>query len=315
MTVLGFEIHENLVDHHDLIDKMRAFAVTKGWTVALYQTNSVWANQGGGVYAWDPGSEDFLILTSPGFGSQDLQFRFRVEDSGAVATHEWVQINGYTGSTALDPIFTHPLIQTTIGTPWTQANRHHSFPSQTIPKTWFFGNDKIIIVVVEVDSTFCVTMVFGSVNLFDTTEIEGNLYMPRGSSSSVNHWFNHNTLVSFDFSVSDLVFYDAEGKVNSGTNFSFNTSGLSTNTRFGSLGDCVLRNAFSEIRPMFKQTIYTQRNSDSRYLPLGDPWVFRLDTEGLGIGEKICLGTKEFLAFPNGRVNERFKGFAVQIAS
>ena len=60
---------------------------------------------------------------------------------------------------------------------------------------------------------------------------------------------------------------------------------------------------------------FLSRNKAIRWVHLGKAWVYRIDTEGLEIGERVKYGSEEFLCFPNGRVNERFKGFAVQIAS
>ena len=43
MTILVHEIHENLTDTFDLLDKFRTFAVARGWTSAEYQQDMVWS--------------------------------------------------------------------------------------------------------------------------------------------------------------------------------------------------------------------------------------------------------------------------------
>lgn len=318
MTVLNYEFHENLADHHELLEKLKDFAVSEGWTATVFQQNVEWANLGGGTYGWDTGSETFLMLNSTGYGSQDLQFRFRGEADGGEPTHEWIQCYGYVGSTSLDTsVATHPVQQTTIGTRWSLSGST-SFPSQTIPKTWLFGNDKFLLVVCQVDNLFVKTLAFGSVELFDSSETEGNLFLHQDSSlpeTAGNYWFNYNTLVVFDTATDDFLLFDGS-KDDCRTSFTFNASNNHVNGAFYSYGQAVNRNnSVSARRPMYKQDYFALDSGDGRWVHLGKAWVYRIDTEGLEIGERVKYGSEEFLCFANGRVNERFKGFAVQIAS
>ena len=117
MAVLNYELHEKLADHHAMLSALKDFAVAQGWTNVFFNQNATWAHQGGGVYAFDPGAESFLILHSTGYGSQDLQYRFHGGALGTIATHEWLSMYGYVGSSAIDfNSGVHPVSQTTIGT-------------------------------------------------------------------------------------------------------------------------------------------------------------------------------------------------------
>ena len=69
MTVLAYEIHENLLTHHDAMEKLKDFASAQGWTILDWRkNNSDWAWTGS-QYDWVAGSESFLMIQSAGYGS------------------------------------------------------------------------------------------------------------------------------------------------------------------------------------------------------------------------------------------------------
>lgn len=314
MTVLAYETWNDLADGKAVLAKLKDFAVAQGWTNVEYQTSKAWTNLGGGVYGWAAGSEDFLLLTSPGWGSQTLQFRMRVYPTSGDALDNTFEIQGHKGTTSYDTGSTHPLLKT--ATVWSINRPWHSLPSSTIPVTWLFGNDKFLMVVCKVDDEFCVFIPFGTFELVDPSETEAD-FLPWNVTAygPTQRWYSHQISFPYDFSTADCIYYDGARKASTGgVNWTMSTS---TNTysgsKFDNYGRAVLRNIYSAIRPIFKQKFYVQKTSDSRYRLLGSAWVYRIWTEGLQIGQKIKYGSDEYLVFPNGRVLEWFMGIAVRI--
>lgn len=318
MTVLNYEVYNNLTDFKAVMLKLKDFAVAQGWTLVNYQTNVQWASIGGGSFGFIAGTEDFLHITSTGFGSQSLQYRLRIQNNAADSLDGIVYVYGHKGSTSYNASSsTHPAAQTSPSQLWT-IRPEHSFPrgGSPIPTTWIFGNEKFLLVVCKVDNEFCVTMCFGSVDLIDSAETEGDFYPWKSNTYSTSaRWYNHSVVFSLDNTLFDCIYYDGARKTtNAGANFILTPANSYTNQRFDAYGRCIQKNAYSEIRPIFKQKYYVQKSSDSRYRLLGTGWVYRIWTEGLEIGQKIKYGGNEYLCFPQGRVLEWFMGFAVRIS-
>ena len=316
MTILPYEIHNDLADFKAVALKLKNFAVAQGWTLISYQTSVQWASIGGGLFGFIAGTEDFLHITSPGFGSQSLQYRLRIQNNVSDSLDGIIYVYGHKGSTSYNTSSsTHPAAQTSPSQLWT-IRPEHSFPRSTIPTTWLFGNEKILMVVCKVDSLFSTSMIFGSVDLVDSAETEGDFYpWKSGAYGTAQAWYNHNVIFSLDNATADVIYYDGVRKSSTaGANFILTTGNGFTNSIFDGYGRCIQRNIYSDIRPIFKQKFYVQKTSDSRYRLLGTGWVYRLWTEGIEIGQKIKYGSNEYLCFPQGRVLEWFMGFAVRIS-
>lgn len=314
MSVLNYEIWNDLADGKAVLAKLKDFAVAQGWTNAEYQTSKAWTNTGGGVYGWTAGTEDFLILTSAGFGAQSLQFRIRVFPTSGDALDNTFEIQGHKGATTYGTDSVHPIVKT--ATVWTINRPWHSLPSSTIPVTWLFGNSKFLMVICKVDDQYTVCIPFGSPDLVDPAETECD-FLPWQSSTygSTQKWYNHNMTIPFDLATTDVIYFDGARKGSTGSvNFVLtNTTGNVTNFKFGSYGLGVRQNNYSLIRPIFKQKIWVQKASDSRYRMVGTSWVYRVWTEGIAIGQKIKYGSDEYLFFPSGDSLVSKIGIAVRI--
>jgi hypothetical protein len=315
MTILVHEIHENLTDTFDLLDKFRTFAVARGWTSAEYQQDMVWSFNGG--WGWNlpstPGEgETYLRLQSSGYGGQTLDYKLRMENSPGTDPHDWLQI----GASLNEPhqaINAHPVSQDN----W-NLYRYHSFSSEQILKSWFFGNDKYLLIVAQLSTDYIVTLQMGSAELDDPSESEGMLaHWHTSLNNPTFYWTTKNGLLTSD-KQGNFLYYNG-GRVvsinDAGYNFVFNGNDQKVNGLFSSYAETLQANDFSNERPQSKQILYVKDNATTRYKKIGTSWVYRRDNKGFAIGETYTLGgTRRFIAFPNGLINDREKGFAVEIA-
>lgn len=312
MTVLVMETHIDVADHHAALQKLGVFAAARGWTVNDNLQDVQWQSGSGFV----SGSESYLEIESPS-PNQTLHFRFRGEATGADPDHEWLQIGAFkAGATLKDTASgTHPVQRANPGgiANW-NPNRFFSMKPTTIPKIWFFGNSTFLLMVVQYDSTYIQMLAFGSVEIFDSTETEGNYAGYVNTTTSVgDKWYSKNNIVCFDKDGGNFLYEG--GQVLSSNEFNtlrFQSNNLSV-SEFVPHGELIAKNAYSTIRPCMKPTIYIKK-SDGRTFPLGTFPIFRIDTTDYAIGEVIEYGSVKMVCFPNGLIS-RVKGVAVQIAS
>lgn len=312
MTVLVMETHIDVADHHAALQKLGVFAAARGWTVNDNLQDVQWQSGSGFI----SGSESYLEIESPS-ASQTLHFRFRGEATGADPDHEWLQIGAFkAGATSKDTSSaTHPVQRANPGgiANW-NANRNFSMKPTSIPKIWFFGNSTFILMVVQYDSTYVQMLGFGSVEVFDSSEAEGNYagYV-NTTTGTFDKWYSKNNISCFDKD-GDHILYES-AKVSSANEFNsirFGSTDISV-SEFIENGEVIAKNAFSKARPCMKPTIYIKK-SNGRTFPLGTFPIFRIDTTDYAIGEVIEYGSVKMVCFPNGLIS-RVKGVAVQIAS
>lgn len=307
MTVLAYEVHANLADHHAFLEKLKDFCNSQGWTVDDFQSSVQWAWDGA-KYDWLAGSESFLEVTSTGYGAQVLNFRFRTEATGADADSEWLQMGAQLGEAINTALSTHPVEQDD----W-NLYRYTSFNPTTLPTVWFFGLDaKFVLAVVKFSADYCNFLTFGSPELFDTADDEGN--WAGYSFSGLSKWYNKNDFIPFDVD-SNNIWYDANRVVTARQ--AINTTFTTANNfggEFAKYGRMITRNDYSEVRPVIKPLVYIKHVADDLWRRLGTFPIFRIDHRGLKIGEKVTYGSEEYLTFPMNRGNdERYKGLAVRI--
>ncbi len=319
MTVLSYVQHNDVSDWRDMMQKFQAFASGQGWTIVTNLQSVEWVHQGGGIYAFDPGAEDYIVMTSTGFGSQSLQFRIRVSPNSGDVNDGIVSIGGHKGATGHDTSnATHPNLQTGGGnTLWTFRDQF-SFPRATFPSLWIFGNDKFLFMVAQTDTDYVKTICFGSPELIDTTETEGDLFLWQSSSYPTSaRWYNKQMQNPFDLATTGVIYYDGDRKNSNlaGVNYTISTLEVVTNRLFtAGYGRLVQRNAYSRVKPLYKQQFFVRHNIDSRWRQLGSSWIYRMDVTDLLIGEQFKLGpTDTYIGFPQG-LNTWVKGFAVRIA-
>ena len=311
MSVLTMQQHANLTGAKDWLLKLKDFLTARGWTIDSYLTDVLWQDTGGGVFGFVAGGgagDDILFVSSNGFGSQNLFFRMKTtEDADPNST--FIEIGGHLNNTLDTASSTHPVSNGN----WNSSRFQGSFPD-AIPAAWFFGNDKFVCVVSKLDSTYVEYFTFGTLELVDTTETEGN-FVGVTRTSTNQEWFDKSANNPFDNN-NNTVFYNGAQKSNSeaGWNFTLTDSSNSfSNNKFFSYGNLVLVNDYSEIRPVTKQIMYVEDDVDGQWFELADSWVYRVRNDGLSIGEVIKFGTEEYVTFPYTKQNEFFNGVAVRI--
>lgn len=317
MTVLAYSLKLNVTDHHALLTEFKTFALAQGWTINLHEVAKQWASVGGGNYGFVAGAESYLELQSSGHGGQTLHFRLRMENSGATANHEWLQIGAFkAGATGRDTLSSvHPVQRASPGgvANW-NTYRHTGVKPGLMEKVWFFGNSKFLMCVAQLDPTYCIFIAIGSVELIDAADDEGNFVGISGtSSSSTHHWFNKNQVIPFD-NDGDCVLYD--GAVKAAADFACNMIFNTSNGFSGSMfryARGVQINSFSSKRPFRKPDVFVKHNSDSKWRLLGKYPIYRIDHTGLQIGQEMQYGAEKYIAFPMCRLNERYKGLAARI--
>lgn len=312
MTVLNYRLVENVAGHHAFLSELKDFCEDYGWTVVRHLTNVQWKTTS--PQSFIAGTESFLEITSVGYGGQTLHFRFRMQNAGTDAQAEWLEKRGHLGNTTLQAVSTHPVDQT--GAWDTSGNKYLSIPTGTIPAVWFFGNSKFIFVVIKCDSTYCNFLSFGSLELiYGTGETEAQWSGYSNTTQTNRKWYDKNDECPLDKAGSNI-YYNGTNKnsSDSGWDFMFTTGNGITNGKFGTYANMVVKNEYSDVRPLWKQMMWMKDTVDGLWFPLGFSPVYRIWHEGLQIGEKVTYGEDEYLTFPMCRLNERQYGIAIQIA-
>lgn len=312
MTVLNYEHHTNVVTHHDALAKIKTFADGQGWSIEEWQANKEWADQGGGVYGWSAGSESFLAMESSGYGSQTLHYRIRSMAEGLDGNHEWMEIGAVTAAhTAIDTVSTHPVQQNNLKT-----NYRVSWKLTTIPELWIFGNDRQIIVLARFDEKFTQCMCFGTCELYDSAEDEGN-WIGHSQVDTTTKWHEYLTSGANFVCPADVagsVLYDAELKESA--NYACEVQSDDQNSiegGFSILTRALQANNYAGTRVLIKPKVFVQRDSDSVFFPIGELPIYRLYHPGLAVGQQLDYGANSFLAFPGILLLDRYFGIAVQI--
>lgn len=305
MTVLNHAIEIGVSSPKDFLSKLRTFAIAQGWTVDTYETDKNWVN-GTGFVSGGGSGEDYLFISSSGFGSQSLFYRLATRNINA--NNNFIECGAFLDNVFETNTSTKPHLQTDK---WNTNTLSLGMPDGAILKTWFFGNDKCLHAVNLIESDYLEHMFFGSVELFDTTEAEG-YFSGYSRTTTLQEWFDKNADNPYD-RLDRSLYYNGSAKsaADAKTNFTCNKTSV-TGTAFFSYGQVLTSNNFSPIRPLEKQ-IYFVEDLDGQWLPLGNTWAFRLDFTGLNIGQSYFFGAEEYLVFPYGKQGEN-NGVAFRIA-
>ena len=305
MALLNYQVFDNVTGIHDFVEKLKDFALAQGWTVNDFIQNTQFQSGSGFV----SGNETFLQISSSGFGSQNMVFRFRAEASGTDPESETLTTGGHK-TTVFSNSGQHPVLQDD----WNTSGGQTSYHPSSIPMVWFFGNDKFIFSVAMHSNTILTFLMFGSVNLIDTSYTEGEII---ASDSSLIKWYTGNHRFPLDGLL--WAYYNGAGNQSAGFNqrvrvsFSANSTTITTNRAFASWGKSIeSNNDFSEKRAIVKPVMYFQ-DSDDLWFPAGDVWLYRVYALDLPVGGEITFGSEKYLCFPNGNVTFPF-GVAVRIA-
>ena len=317
MSLLPFVFHDSVTGIKDYLEKLKDFAVAQGWTQEHYLTNVQW--QIGGFVA---GSEDFLQLSTTGFGGQSIFMRFRTNLDGGDTENDWLEMGAHKANTFDNASSIHPVQRDVSGASnWNSSNRFTSYHPTSIPQLWIFGNDKFIFSVAKHSTTICVFQMFGSLEHFDTTQTQGDIATCVANSASASFkWYTGNVVSPFDHT-QQYIYYDNGLVAQTNHGFDFRYLLISGNSsyslsKFATSGKIVQSpNAYSERRAPIKQRMYIKDvPGDSLWWSIGTCWIYRFNVDSLAIGEEVTFGTEKYLCFPNPSVPGTTGGFAVRVA-
>lgn len=306
MTVLNKEYHSNLAHEKEWLEKLKDFCLAQSWTIDTYETDKDWSS-GTGFIDGEGNGDDYLFVSSSGFGSQDLVYRMKTTPSGT-ANSNYIEIGAFTTTAFSTATSLNPVIQTDK---FNAQKLAIGLPSATILSTWFFGNNKFIYAPTQIESDYIEHFAFGSIELFDTSETEGN-WVGHNRTTTSQHWFDKDdTVVPFD-NYDESILYDGDGKDNAGTDFRTSSNNSTFSENFFGYGHLLTPNNYSQARPMQKHIYFVEDDSDGLWFPLGTSWVYRVNTQGLSIGQTLKLDSEEYICFPF-RKAEHELGVAVRV--
>jgi hypothetical protein len=321
MSLLNYAYHAAPTSHKDVLSKFRTFASDQGWTIDAYEVSKDWL--GPSPYSWLAGTSDFLQISSNGYGTQDIIARFHFQGTGADALSETCYFRG------IKPGFGTP--NNTLSTIPASQDAYNIYsssglvglPSGSHIGCWFFGNDKILIAVDQITTTFAVFWWCGSMEMFDTSQDCFACYSSSLSISEVKY-YNADTQQPYWLppwmQIMGLLgagpfWWDGAGRVGE-IKFSsgFSTSdGISSSVYFTKLAYVVQANAFSGKRVLIKPTVFGKITSSGLWYPVGTMPLYHMVYAGLTFGEQLDYGGETYICFPNCFQTRKY-GTAFRIA-
>jgi hypothetical protein len=319
---------DSISDGRGWLEDLKDFAVAKGWSNESYQTNVQWGDTGGGVYGWIAGSGDFLQISSTGYGSQKLRYRFYAVAGTGEHTITWQLIRP--AFNAVDSAKSSLPYATTDHHCVSQFNNSMviSLPNTTYPGCWFIGNDRFIAWENEVVSSN--VLVSGAVGTFELHLEYQNIAnelacrWPGFYRNSATKWSEYatypdnftppNARLGITDNSDYIIYWDGAGRSGTGTdnaslgyattcapigdepsNWSVSQFGRDNQTVKYSL------NSYSNKRVLVKPKILLRDSADSFWTPAGSMPFYNTSVQGLAMGEQITYGGNTYICFPNGQ--------------
>lgn len=248
-------------------------------------------------YWFKPGVEDYLCLSSNGYGSQSLYYRFRIYATGSDPEAENIKIGAQKASqqTIDYTSSTRPIDQNDwIPTPGAGIPVWSLSPSPMI-KQWCFGNSKIIVCCVQIDAVFCTHLIFGSPELFNTGDTEGDFLLFYGYYYA---WHYYQTNPTYNALKSHGWLYggaDVDEKFSLGT---YEAGITGSEAGVGLYHKAGNKNNWSGKRVMQKDLIYLRDSVDGVYFPIGVQPFFFIEFTGLAIGQTLSYGAEQYICLP-----------------
>ena len=308
MSLLNYTYHAAPTSHKDVLSKFRTFAIAQGWNSDAYETSKDWL--GPSPYSWKAGTSDFLQLSSNGYGTQDIIVRFHFEGTVADALSEYCYFHGTKPGfgTPVNTLATIPVLQNAYTV--YQNFSKCGLPSGSHIGCWFFGNDKILIVVDQVTTTFAILWWCGSIEMFDpsqdcfvcwTSDVSNSTpkyYNAVAEQAQWNSpWYDVPALISG----SGSYWWNGAGKsyteINISSGFTVGDTISISAAGFTKLGYVVHANAFSGKRVLIKPTVFGLKSS--LWYPIGTMPLYNIVYSGLTFGEQINYGSETYICFPN----------------
>jgi len=320
MSLLNYVYHAAPTSHKDVLSKFRTFAFDQGWTIDSYQVSKDWTG------SWVAGTSDFLQISSTGYGTQDIINRFHFEGTGVDPLAEECYFSGTKpGFGTPASIATIPVKQDQLSA---SGNLSIGLPSGAHIGCWFFGNDKILIAVDQVTTTFAIFWICGSIEMFDPSQdcfvsftslwkyYVFEKYYNAGSNPSAwsSPWFD--TIATGTTSTCRYWWDGAarnytEIKISSG--FTYDDSPNPNGVGFTKLSYAVQANAFSGKRVLIKPTVFGKIASTGLWYPVGTLPLYNMVYSGLTFGEQLDYGGETYICFPNCFQSRKY-GTAFRIA-
>lgn len=202
-----------MIGANDFLDKLRLWAVSKGWTQEEWSSGYIW-DQSSHWVADARGR--FLILSKSGYGSQNLiaSFATVLRDSSPYCT-----MFGFIGGMRSQVAYTedtqeHPVGQNKIC--GLTRNLYYNYysagfqascgfdlgESYTIPKVWFFAGTHWIAAVAQMNDVYCQWLHFGSCEIFENNPSQGQCFGVSGNQFIIPgdnydygwHWDGYKSL-------------------------------------------------------------------------------------------------------------------------
>jgi len=328
MTLLNYTHHTNPTSHHDIISKFRTFALARGWASDYYYNNSIqWGATGSSPpYGWISGSESHLQMSITGPGSQNIVFRMIGEHELSDAQHEYVYLTGVDpdndtmdGNSSAQP---EAASQGAYNSGYT--NKFSMSPS-TVPNFWIFGNDEVLIGVVEVQTGFCHSWMLGVPEFFAGSEAEDCMFaIVSQTTNAVVKWYDaFNSDYAMFYGPSDMVaggssyntfwWEDAAANTLVNTTIRMTSSQVQGQGYYNDMSYAVNLNTWSGKRPLIKPTLYGQSRTSGLIRPIGNLPVYYTVFQGLAPGDTLDYGSETYMFFPHSYFYREY-GWAVRIA-
>ena len=331
-TILQYDIKYNIATLSDLLDLFKDFAVSCGWTLYEQIKGKKWGFKTGQNYGfWDDNAgENYLELRTTDFGGNTFFARLQVEGDNTIATdgkllnhsvlnYDGTEINKYLVTSA-----THPYLQAakTNGTVASAALTYAQIGARAtlIPQAFFFGNNKVLYMIIQFNSSYIFPIGFGVLELLDQTEGLG-WWTTRGETST---YFNNKNWVSTTYPYNGFrrvalrpgsTVLLMEDVLASNTLLKKDWFTTSTGIAAGvtiNYGLAMVCNGTSKIRPAVHNYYYL--NENSVYRPFAKDWHVNINTYGLEIGEQLKLGNETFISFPHFKKDINYYGFAFRVS-
>ncbi len=298
----------------DMLDELRQFAIALGWTVDYWEADAEWDTSS--PFGWISGTDVNLQLYSPGYGNQNMVYRFRTADR--IAGEKVVTVSGIDpGERTHSLITTNPNDQDYFNTTSANYNQYRSFsaPDTTFESLHMFGTDKFINIILKVTSASVISFCFGTPDLFDSWQGYSNglnFVLPacynNGSSQGIwskmldypSLWYGGWGLQSGSVRVG--WYEDASQLYTSmwAANYrpeANEDSGAEAGS-FNKMNGVLNYNAYTDKRVAFQGTYFIIDPIESVWYPLGlTPCAF-VNGQNLEIGDTVFFGTDEYRCFP-----------------
>ncbi|WP_028320373.1 hypothetical protein [Desulfatiglans anilini] len=334
--LLNYVEQANPTGIKDVLDKIRAFAVSQGWVQEEWQQDKLWNTSS--PYGWlNDSNGDYLCLSSLGYGSQSLiaklELRVAGPDMGPTICCNMCSSKEYTLSSA------YPFRQNTKvdlnQVPNSSGFYGWSLPASQMERIWIFGDEKWICALVNINGSIFNLMHFGSFEMFDDNPTEGDVTGRIGmwgyphkewddfvagsalfsgffsqiglNRESVSGYFQRP--FGIWFGGRDLTLYP--NNAIGGT--LYEEQKLSVFAFIHQYQNALVRNNFSGRRVLLKQVYFHKRAEDSVWEPICQTPCYFCNFQGLSPGELLVYGDEEYLVFPVGPYTTD-RGIAFRVA-